>query len=313
MNDAPDRHTMAVSATRSELLKKRVDQFTRVLKAVEKGDVRGLHQARVSSRRMRELIPMLQLERSETRKLGRRLRKVTTRLGTVRELDVLLLLIDELHVSGRPGSGGLGRVGVRVAKTRDQARKHLFAHLPIAEMARLARKLDRIVEHLRETESSSSRAAARNWRWAIDARVAARAARLSAAIADAGALYLPERLHAVRIAIKKLRYAVELAAEAAGEKAGQDLRALTRGQDLLGRMHDVQILIDQVRQTQAALTPPSVSVWRDLDALVVSLEDDCRRLHARYMRMRDALAAVATRRGEEPHTATTRLPARRAG
>jgi CHAD domain-containing protein len=313
MNPAPDRHTMAVSATRSELLKKHVDQFARVLSAVEKGDVRALHQARVSSRRMRELIPMLQLDRSDSRKLGRRLRKVTTRLGTVRELDVLLLLIDELHVPGRPGSAGLGRVGVRVAKKRDEARKYLFEHLPTAEMTRLARKLDRVVKRLRDTESSSSRAAARNWRWAMDARVAARASRLSAAIADAGALYLPERLHAVRIAIKKLRYAVELAAEAAGEKAAQELRALKRGQDLLGRMHDVQTLIDQVRQTQAALTPPSVTVWRDLDALVVALEDDCRRLHARYMRMRDALAAVATRRGEEPHTAAARVPAQRAG
>ena len=36
---------MPVSTTRSELLKKRVDQFTRVLHAVEKGDVRALHQA----------------------------------------------------------------------------------------------------------------------------------------------------------------------------------------------------------------------------------------------------------------------------
>ena len=50
---------MPVSTTRSELLKKRVDQFKRVLHAVEEGDVRALHQARVTSRRMRELLPML--------------------------------------------------------------------------------------------------------------------------------------------------------------------------------------------------------------------------------------------------------------
>jgi CHAD domain-containing protein len=98
---------MPVLTTRSELLKKRVEQFTRVLQSVEKGDVRALHQARVASRRLRELVPLLQLEHGSSRKLGRRLRKVTNRLGTVRELDVLLLLIDELHVSGRRGSGGL--------------------------------------------------------------------------------------------------------------------------------------------------------------------------------------------------------------
>jgi CHAD domain-containing protein len=306
-------HTMPVPATRSELLKKRVDQFTRVLHGMEKGDVRALHQARVASRRMRELVPMLQLERSIGRKIGRRLRKITARLGAVRELDVLLLQIDELHVSGRRGSGGLGRVGVRVSKARDEARKRLVAQLPRSEMSRLARKLDRIADGLGDTERASSKAAARSWRWAIEARVAKRAERLAAAMADAGALYLPERLHTVRIAAKKLRYAVELSTEVAGERSGADLRVLKRGQDLLGRMHDAQMLIEQVRETQASLAPPSVTVWRELDALIASLEDDCRRLHARYMRMRDELAAVAQRRSDHAHASSSRAQAQRAG
>ena len=72
----------------------------------------------------------------------------------------------------------------------------------------------------------------------------------------------------------------------------QILRVLTRGQDLLGRMHDLQVLLERVRQTQASLTPPSVTVWRDLDAIILSIEDDCRRLHARYMHMRPALEAM---------------------
>ena len=126
-------------------------------------------------------------------------------------------------------------------------------------------------------------------------------------------LYLPDRLHAVRIAVKKLRYALELSAEASRERSSADLRVLKRSQELLGRMHDVQMLIDQVRQTQASLAPPSVTVWRDLDTLVASLEDDCRRLHARYMRQRDELSAVAERRGEQPQPSTTRAQARRAG
>jgi len=304
---------MPVPATRSELLKKRVDRFTRVLRAVEKGDVRALHQARVTTRQMRELLPMLQLDRSAARKLGRRLRKVTGRLGTVRELDVLLLLIDELHVSGRRGSGALGRVGVSVSKSRDQARKLLRTRLPVPELARLARKLERIADALKDAERATSKAAARNWRWAIDARVARRAARLSAAMAEAGALYLPERLHAVRIAVKKLRYAVELSMEAAGQRASADLRLLKRIQDLLGRLHDQQTLIEKVRQTQTSLAPPSLTVWRDLDTLVGSLEDDCRRLHARYVGTRDELQAVAERRGTERHAHNGRAPARRAG
>jgi CHAD domain-containing protein len=304
---------MPVPTTRSELLKKRIDQFTRVVQAAEKGDPRALHQARVATRRIRELVPMLQLEGSAGRKLARRLRRVTGRLGTVRELDVLILLIDELHVAGRRATGALGRVGVRVAKARDHARRKLQAHIPIGDMSRLARKLGKIADRLKESERASSKSAARRWRWAIEARVTKRAMRLSAAMGDAGALYIPERLHNVRIAVKKLRYAVELSTEASNERGGADLRLLTRGQDLLGRMHDVQVLIDEVRQTQASLTPPSISVWRDLDSLIASLEDDCRRLHARYMRIREALGDVAARRSEASDPHATHAQARRAG
>ena len=304
---------MPLAATRSELLKKRADQFKRVLHAVEKGDIRALHQARVASRRIRELIPVLQIGSTAARKLGRRLRKVTARLGSVRELDVLVLLIGELHVSGRRAHGGLGRVGVRVAKSRDQARKKLLGRLPLAELARLARKLDRLAARLKESERASSKGAARSWRWGIDARVVKRASRVSTALADAGALYLPERLHRVRLAVKKLRYAMELATEAAGQSGGADLRLLKRSQDLLGRMHDLQMLIDEARKTQASLAPPSLAVWRDLDTLVASLEDDCRRLHARFMALHDALADLARRQSDQTPSILARAPSRRAG
>ena len=84
-------------------------------------------------------------------------------------------------------------------------------------------------------------------------------------------------------------------------------------QDLLGRMHDLQILIDRVRQLQASLAPPSLTVWRDLDALMASLEDECRRLHARYMRLRDTLSAIAATLGARAAAAPARGASRRAG
>ena len=286
---------------RSELLKARLDRFSRVLQGVEKGDISALHRARIASRRLRELLPVLQLDHAVVEKLNRRLRRVTDRLGAVRELDVLLLLIDELHISRRVGTGPIARVGVAISKSRDDARKRLFHHLPVDDLRRTARKLDRLVHQIAKQETATTRprpaadTAKSGWRWALDARVTKRASRLRAAVDEAGAVYLPERLHDVRLAIKKMRYAVELAGDAAGARREQDLRALRRGQEILGRMHDLQMLIDRVRDVQAALTPPSLGVWRGLDAVVESLDDDCRLLHARYMRARVALLAVADR------------------
>src|SRR3954471_12177403 len=97
MRSAAGSYIMPVLTRRSELLKSRIDRFSRALNGVDKGDVRALHRTRVASRRLRELIPVLQLDHATAHKLNRRLRRVTARLGVVRELDVLMLLIDELH------------------------------------------------------------------------------------------------------------------------------------------------------------------------------------------------------------------------
>ena len=126
---------------------------------------------------------------------------------------------------------------------------------------------------------------------------------------EAGAVYLPERLHVVRISLKKLRYAVELRAEIAGAKRSDDLRTLKRAQDLLGQMHDRQMLIGRVRQVQASLTPPDSAAWDALDTVMDGLEDDCRRLHARYMRMRQALAAICDESIARPSAASPRRAA----
>lgn len=313
----------------SELLRKRLDNFTRPLAAAGDGDIHALHRARVASRRLRELLPLLRIDRETSKKVNRRLRKITRRLGTVRELDVLLLLIEELHLSRRYQPESLSRVAVAVSKERDDARAHLFKRLPVDRMRRIARKLGRAADHIDASAKGKGRSRAKESRGkdpgsshargadagrdaggSVEARVSRRAASLTAAMLDAGAVYLPERLHAVRIALKKLRYAVELAAEIAGQPATAVLRNLKRGQDILGRLHDMQVLIDRVRQVQASLTPPTIAVWRALDTLVTALENDCRRLHARYMHLRPALEAIAANLGAPAPLTGTR--ARRA-
>src|SRR5262245_49242462 len=142
----------SISITRSELLRRRLDQLTRALPGFEQHDVRALHRVRVASRRLRELVPILQLDHTSTRKLSRRLRKLTSHLGAVRELDVMMLGIDEMHEARRVQSGALARVGVAVSKERDRARRRLLTRTPIQEIWRLTRKLERVVAELKLLE-----------------------------------------------------------------------------------------------------------------------------------------------------------------
>ena len=145
---------MPVRALPSELLKHRLDYFARMLHGVEHGEMRSVHRARVASRRLRELVPALRLRHDVSRKLARRLRHLTIQLGTLRELDVLMGLTDEMQQSRPDLSRALQRLGLEISKRRDDARKRLFDDLPVSQMWRLARRLERVCEELRIDEET---------------------------------------------------------------------------------------------------------------------------------------------------------------
>ena len=279
--------------------RERIDAFARDVEGVEAGDVEALHRARVASRRLRELLPLLGLEHDVARTLGRRLRKATRQLGAVRELDVLLLLVRELAEDGRYSVAALRPIGAAAAQGLASARESLSAKLPRAKLERLVRALERALNHLQSGDAKPGRSHANGrrqaWRWALEARLVHRAARLREAIGAAGAVYVPEPLHRVRIAVKKLRYTLELAGEVTRKRTDDDLAALKAAQDLLGRLHDLGVLLDRAREAQALVSPPDLRASRDLSSLVHAVEDDCRRLHARYMRNRTELMAIANR------------------
>ena len=304
--------TKPVSPILAKVLKTRLNRFVRNIDAVERGDIEAVHRVRVASRRMRELIPVLQIDSTTSRKAVRRLRKVTRRLGVVRDYDVLLLLIDELNVARPVHQAALRRVRAEVAADRDAARKRLRSRMPVESLQRLGRKLNRVHDKLSEQTDTDTLEDARGPQWAIEARVTRRAAALQEAIESAGAVYLPGRLHEVRIAAKKLRYALELWEQTRGAHNTPLVRVLKRVQGLLGRVHDLEVLIERVRDAQAELSPSSLPAWRELNDLVTHLEDMCRRLHARYIRERATIETLTRRKNGNGSAARLRV-VRKAG
>jgi CHAD domain-containing protein len=291
-------------------LRKRLDAFERALPAVVDGSVEALHRTRVASRRLRELLPLLELDGDRSHKFNRRLRRVTKQLGPVRELDVLLLLIEELQQSTRYSPAALRQLSLVAGHARDVARKRLTAKLSTAKLQRLANELERATEpfesHAGSTRLLRATGKTRAWLWALDARLARRATSARSAIEVASNLYVPERLHDVRIALKKLRYVAELSLEVGRRRVTTDIVALKRAQGVLGRLHDLNVLLMLARETQASLSPPDLMAWKELGALVHGIEDDCRQLHGRYMRLRHALIAITERMGaRKPDTTAT--------
>jgi CHAD domain-containing protein len=285
-------------AARDGVFRRRVRAFLRDLDRIHDGDAVVLHRTRVASRRLREVLPILGLDRDEARDLAHRLKRVTRRLGIVRELDVLTLVIRELHGKAHYPPIALREVGAAVAATRAAARERLATKLPPAKLKRLARQLQRAAKSVESPTQPRERLRVRGpkqtWLWALDARSVSRATTLQSTIQLTSVLYVPEQLHEVRIAVKKLRYAEELRAEAR-HRPSRDVAVLRVAQNLLGRLHDLEVLIAQVRDVQSLLSASHQMAWHQLGVLVRRLEGDCRRLHGRYMRGRTKLVAIAAR------------------
>jgi CHAD domain-containing protein len=108
----------------------------------------------------------------------------------------------------------------------------------------------------------------------------------------------------VRVAAKKLRYAMEVERELRRSRSTARITQLKRLQDLLGRMHDFEVLIDRTRQVQADHAGSDRSVTLELDSLVRTLEAECRQHHATYMRRRASILKLCTQLSVDDATAS---------
>jgi CHAD domain-containing protein len=265
------------------VLLRRTRALKRHLPAAFKGDYQGVHQARVASRRLREAVPVLAagLKASKAGKARRKIRRLTRALGAVRELDVTLRLLDELARSKDVPRAAVEDVRAHVIAERDRRRGVMFKRLERVDVDKLSRRLASVAEALDHARDDG-------WRDALAARLVKRARRLSEAADRAGQMYVPERLHQVRIAAKKLRYGLEIAADIGIPSAGPRVRTIKRVQDMLGVLHDLQVLVLHVAAVQAD-GGTTRAAGPGLEILARHIEDRCRHLHGRYVGSAPAL------------------------
>jgi CHAD domain-containing protein len=210
-------------------------------------------------------------------------------LGPVRELDVALMNLDQLRNAGDVSEAAVARLGQLITEERQRFGAEMVRLISHFNLAKFQKKAIDAAAH--GPEASGMRDP-RRIATALSG-AARRAEGLRAAMDNAAGIYLPDRLHQVRIAVKKLRYALEIAQDLSGSRATVRIRTLKRVQDLLGRMHDLEMLIVRTRAIQSRAGVPSLNLSADLDRLVRKLENECRRLHARYMNERKSLLRIS--------------------
>lgn len=247
-----------------------------------RGSVASVHQARVASRRLRELLPLVETaDPKRVRRATREVRRITQALGPVRELDVTLQLLNELQAS-RPDLAAAVRLVRRTVAVERRLRRGALTDALSPEVVEHAIATVRtIAAHLARLEDDAER-----WHRALLVRAADRAGRLAAAVDDVGLLFDAARLHLVRIAAKKLRYTLELMGEARVAATVRLVQTLKQSQEQLGRLHDLQVLLLFIKQAESVAAS---AARKPLSALRDLVERECHREHAWYLRCRGKL------------------------
>lgn len=214
-------------------------------------DTEGVHDMRVASRRLRSAL------RDFADLLGgkgvsqRRLKAVADALGEVRDQDVAIALLEKIRTKGgEEVSAGIEQLIRERDAVRARARERLreaIAETPLAEMR------EKLLAQLEKAGGPSS---------ARDARKRGGRARRAVSFREAGrevvkqrvtelrglsdSLHHPfeiEPLHDMRIAAKRLRYALELFAACWGSGLSSCARELSELQGALGDLRDCDVWI----------------------------------------------------------------------
>jgi CHAD domain-containing protein len=260
-------------------------------------DAKGLHAFRVAIRRLRSLMRAYRpwIGRMAGRKLRRGLRELTRGTNAARDAEVQLAWLagrfESLARDGRPGCTWLMR------RLRDQKRR-----VERSAGARLARDFSDVARRLRNRIKDAEELEPSVYRVELAGLVVAGAANMRARIASIAGADDEEGVHRSRIQVKRLRYLVEPLRKELPE-ARSVVRALRKLQDLLGELHDLHVLEeDLARHVEEAATEKA----RRLHALAVGGRTG---LLAREQRRdeRVGLVALAARAREERDRRFARL------
>lgn len=219
--------------------------------ALHSFDPDAVHDARVATRRLTAALDLLEpcLPDRPRKKFARVLRKLRRALGPLRDLDVMLQHLAEIPLEPGCAAGAAWVVG-RLRDEQAELRQGLKKGRARRAVSKLA-AWDELEGAVRRAEASAGGLLSKAVSGQLGA-FAARARRLSgdaeasngdgAAYSEPGGGPPADDVHDLRVAGKRLRYTLEMAAPLGvglPKSVGRDLKAL---QDALGLWHDFAVL-----------------------------------------------------------------------
>ena len=226
------------------------------LAEIRDGDHDAIHDGRVATRRLRAALPLVgsTKDSEEIAAATAIVRTLGRALGKARDTDVALALLDDIERRSPDTAPATASMRARLLPKQLRQRRRVIKTLESLDLDGLGRLHATLKRDGRTVRSQ------------LAAAVGAYADAATKKIDHASGVYFPNRAHYARVAIKKLRYAAELIDRAGGVRKPA-LRALRKAQDILGRIHDREMLLRRLRvQAKEEPLPAARALARVLEA-----------------------------------------------
>jgi CHAD domain-containing protein len=229
-------------------IRRQTKRLEREARATARGQEEGIHDARVSSRRLREALKIFGdcFSAKRVRRWRRKCRRLGRRLGPARDAQVQKFWLEQAlaRTSNAPHRAAIGRLIRQVEKDFQAAMPHVLQAVEklqaddlVEEMRQAARRL------LKKDRKPASAAVRRRARREVLSRLADL---LAAAVSLEDEADVPGH-HQMRIRAKRLRYALEMFRPAYGRPLDAIIARAKKLQTLLGDLHDGDVWVGLLR------------------------------------------------------------------
>jgi CHAD domain-containing protein len=227
-------------------LTSQVQKLRRLLpKALKAKDVKAVHRARVATRRLRAAMQLTEpmLSDKPLREFTRALRRLRRTLGPLRDVDVMLVHLEELRGDAQH-AGAVEWLSGQLRRRRGKLERKCCKKMSSRKHLTGLRAWETLQPELRKGEPTIHRRAARE----VPEQLASFrecADEISSFRREPSAAGLGSDVHELRIAGKLLRYTLELATPLGYQLSPTVLRSFKQLQDALGLWHDYVVLGEQ--------------------------------------------------------------------
>jgi CHAD domain-containing protein len=214
---------------------------------MENTSVEAIHKMRVTTRRLQASLELINFKEDKAGigKVREQLRTLRQMVSEVRNYDVFLILLEQEAATHKAMQGPFESLIAELEKRREKKAKEMKRFLRKHSIKKIAAELG---VKLQKPEKASLHHIASNEKILkrTASRLEKRLTEFQQLAAEINPTKHPEEIHQLRIAAKRLRYLLEIAADMGYGQSLTALNWLRTLQDRIGDWHDLEAIEDEI-------------------------------------------------------------------